>query len=217
MSQKTIFITGGNRGIGRGLVDRLCNKHHVIFTSRKHIDDVPAGSTCLIMDVTNDSNIKQATQQLTTPIDILINNAGILPDYQTPTLESDIAMIEQTFSTNTLGPLRVSKAIVPKMNEGGRIINISSGMGQLSDMGSGAIAYRLSKTSLNALTRVLHNELKAKNISVNCLCPGWVKTDMGGPNAHRSIEESVEKIMPLLFDESIQGGLFYRDAQVIDW
>ncbi|MBH38120.1 short-chain dehydrogenase [bacterium] len=217
MSQKTIFITGGNRGIGRGLVQRLCHEHHVIFTSRKHIDDVPTGSTCLIMDVTHDSSIKEATRQLTEPIDILINNAGILPDYQTSALEADIEMIEHTFSTNTLGPLRVAKAIVPKMNEGGRIINISSGMGQLSDMGSGAIAYRLSKTSLNALTRVLHNELKAKHISVNCLCPGWVKTDMGGPNAHRSIEDSIENIVPLLFDESIQGGLFYRDTHVIDW
>ena len=101
MSQKTIFITGGNRGIGRGLVQRLCNEHCVIFTSRTYIDDVPEGSTCLVMDVTNDSSIKEAARQLTEPIDILINNAGILPDYQTPTLEADIAMIEHTFSTNT--------------------------------------------------------------------------------------------------------------------
>jgi NAD(P)-dependent dehydrogenase (short-subunit alcohol dehydrogenase family) len=103
------------------------------------------------------------------------------------------------------------------MNKGGRVLNISSGMGQLSDMGSGAIAYRLSKSALNALTRVLANELYREDISVNTLCPGWVKTDMGGMHATRTIKESVSKIAEFALRVDFPSGQFVRDGLVIPW
>ncbi|MEM7184877.1 MAG: SDR family NAD(P)-dependent oxidoreductase, partial [Spirochaetota bacterium] len=108
-------------------------------------------------------------------------------------------------------------SVVPIMNSGGRIINISSGMGQLSDMGSGAIAYRLSKTGLNALSKVLSNELKANNISVNTICPGWVKTDMGGTNATRTVADTVSKIASFALSKDFPNGQFLRDGVVIPW
>ena len=99
----------------------------------------------------------------------------------------------------------------------GRILNISSGMGQLSDMGSGAVAYRLSKTALNALTRILANELTHTGIRINTICPGWVKTDMGGPGASLEIPDSVKHIVQLLLSETFPTGKFLRDGKEISW
>ncbi len=226
--RKTIFITGGNRGIGRGLVEALSGEHNVLFSLRKDspqkgndtlqkADTLPAVGTPLFFDVTDGAGIQKALQRIDTKIDILINNAGIFLDYSSPALEVDMEDILRTFDVNTLGPLRVCRAIVPLMRDGGRIINISSGMGQLSEMGGGAIAYRISKTALNALTRILSNELRDKNISVNSICPGWVKTDMGGSNASRSIEESVAKIVQFALRDRFPTGKFLRDGQEIPW
>jgi NAD(P)-dependent dehydrogenase (short-subunit alcohol dehydrogenase family) len=105
-----------------------------------------------------------------------------------------------------------------KAHNYGRVVNVSSGAGQLSDMQSGYPAYRMSKTALNALTRILANELQETNILVNSVCPGWVRTDMGGANATRTIEEGVDTIVWLatLADGS-SSGLFWRDRQPIDW
>jgi NAD(P)-dependent dehydrogenase (short-subunit alcohol dehydrogenase family) len=105
-----------------------------------------------------------------------------------------------------------------RRNGYGRVVNISSGMGQLSDMGGHSPSYRVSKTGLNALTRMLTAELGEENILVNSVCPGWVRTDMGGPNARRSVEQGAETPVWLatLPDDGPRGG-FFRDRKPIPW
>jgi len=126
----------------------------------------------------------------------------------------------ETLETNVLGPLALAQALVPfmKRNRYGRIVNISSGMGQLSEMGVGSPAYRVSKTALNALTRILAADLKASGILVNSMCPGWVKTDMGGPTAPRTVEQGADTAVWLatLPDGGPTGG-FFRDRKPIPW
>lgn len=179
------------------------------------------------LDVTSFESIEQLAQFLRQEfgrLDILVNNAGILPD----PIDSDAASVfkakvetlRTAMETNVYAPLQLCQALIPLMKERnyGRVVNVSSGMGQLSDMNGGDPAYRLSKTSLNALTRILADELKGTNILVNSLCPGWVKTDMGGPNAPRTPEQGVETIVWLatLPDGGPTGG-FFRDKKPIPW
>ena len=173
------------------------------------------------MDVDNSDSVMRAAddiKQKFNNVDLLINNAGILiKEYQLPAIETSEDSILKTFNTNTLGVLRVCKSIVPLMVNGSRIINISSGMGQLDEMNSGSTAYRISKTALNALTKILSNELLSMGIKVNTICPGWVKTDMGGENATLTIEESTTQIVAFALRDNFPNGQFLRHGEIIPW
>ena len=122
--------------------------------------------------------------------------------------------------TNLYGPMLLVQALAPLMRARGygRIVNVSSGSGQLSSMGTGELSYRMSKTALNALTRVLANELKGDGILVNAMCPGWVKTDMGGPHAKCSLAEGADTAtwLATLPAKGPTGG-FFRDRKPIPW
>ena len=228
--KRNIVITGGNRGIGLGLFKSFSLHHNVIITVRDEAKGIDAlskvnskdnKSKYVIMDLEDSNSIENAKEKIEKEfgfVDILINNAGIfIKDYEIPAIETDLESILKTFNINTLGALRVCKAMVPLMNKSGRIINISSGMGQLDEMESGATAYRLSKTSLNALSKILSNELSGCGIKVNTICPGWVKTDMGGPNATLSVEESSSKIVEFSLRKDFPSGKFLRHGHVIPW
>ena len=232
MKNKNIIITGGNKGIGFGLVKKLSEKHNIIFTVRSkkkgektlnslmNVHNIPK---YVIMDVTSSSSVNRGFELINESIgsiDILINNAGILiPGLKSniPAIDTNEADILKTFNTNTMGVLRVTKSAVPLMKKGSMVLNISSGMGQLEDMGTGSAAYRLSKTALNALTVILASELKAKSIYVNAICPGWVQTDMGGENAELTVDESVSKIIKFIYSDSIPNGKFLRDGKILPW
>jgi NAD(P)-dependent dehydrogenase (short-subunit alcohol dehydrogenase family) len=128
--------------------------------------------------------------------------------------------MERAFTTNALGALRVAQAFVPHLlkSSGGRIVNVSSGAGQLSDMGTWSPAYAASKTALNAITALLAAALKDKGIAVNSVCPGWCRTEMGGPNAPRSAAEGAAGIVWLAADAPQEKtGLFWRDREIIAW
>ena len=229
-NKKNIVITGGNRGIGYGLLKILSDKHNIIIT----VKDNKKGQCTIaklghskneinyvVMDVDNSDSVLRAAddiKQRFNNIDLLINNAGIfIKEYQLPAIETSEDSILKTFNTNTLGVLRVCKSIVPLMGNGSRIINISSGMGQLDEMNSGSTAYRISKTALNALTKILSNELLSMGIKVNTICPGWVKTDMGGENATLTIEESTTQIVALALRDNFPNGQFLRHGEIIPW
>jgi NAD(P)-dependent dehydrogenase (short-subunit alcohol dehydrogenase family) len=150
-----------------------------------------------------------------------VNNAGILIDsYSTSIAELDLETLRWTLETNVIGAVGVTQALLALMrrHDYGRIVNMSSGLGQLCDMQAGTPAYRISKVALNALTRILAAELKDTHIKVNSMCPGWVRTDMGGPNAPRSVEEGADTAVWLarLPDDGPSGG-FFRDRQPIPW
>ena len=147
--------------------------------------------------------------------------SGILVDrHATRISELNLETLSWTIETNLYGTLRVTQTVLPLMRKHGygRIVNMSSGLGQLCDMHAGTPAYRISKTALNAVTRILADELQGTNIKVNSMCPGWVRTDLGGPNATRSVEEGAATAVWLatLPDDGPSGG-FFRDREAIPW
>jgi NAD(P)-dependent dehydrogenase (short-subunit alcohol dehydrogenase family) len=234
MDRKIAVVTGANRGIGFEICRQLAAKGiSVVLTSRDEAKGRMAVAQLRSqgleiefyqLDVTDTSGIQRLGGFLDRKYgaaDILINNAGIMADPKgTRMLGVQLQIIRTTMETNVYGPLTLCRELIPLMRKKnyGRIVNISSGLGQLSEMGGGMPAYRMSKTALNALTRTLAAELKGTNILVNSMCPGWVKTDMGGPNAVKSLAEGADTAVWLatLPDGGASGG-FYRDRKAISW
>ena len=227
---KNIFITGGNRGIGRGLVEQFSKDNNVIFSARNTekaqlIIDTLGGKNIgyVIMDVGDSESVQKGIKNLKSKInsvDVLINNAGILIPglkHKIDAIDTDDDSIMETFNINTVGALRVCKALTPLMPPKSRIINISSGMGQMEGMGTGSLAYRLSKSALNAMTIVLSQELMVKNIKVNAICPGWVQTDMGGYEATLTVKESAESIKKFTLSDKFPNGKFLRHGEELAW
>ena len=227
---KNIFITGGNRGIGKGLVEIFCENYKVFFSAREEskaksvIESIKNETiSYVIMDVADEQSVLKGIRSLkekTDSIDILINNAGILIPglkHKIDAIKTDDESILKTFDINTVGVLRVCRAVLPIMPVSSRIINISSGMGQMEGMATGSIAYRLSKTALNALTIVLSQELSVKEIKVNAICPGWVQTDMGGYDANLTVKESVESIKKFALSDNFPNGKFLRHGEILPW
>ena len=234
---RAALVTGANRGIGTEIARQLARQGVMVAmgsrdtTKGKQAADILRSEglepAVVQLDVTDQKSIEKAvttTLDLFGRLDILINNAGILHDGASTDIEgvSDVPaeLVLQTFETNVVGPLRLIQAVLPIMREQGygRIVNMSSGMGQLEDMGKGAPSYRLSKTALNALTRTTAAEQGQANIKINAMCPGWVQTDMGGPNATRPVEKGAETAIWLatLKDDGPTGG-FFRDMKPIAW
>jgi NAD(P)-dependent dehydrogenase (short-subunit alcohol dehydrogenase family) len=231
---KIAVVTGGNRGIGFETCRQLAKQGlQVILTSRepergqRAVETLGSEGLNVIyhpLTVTDADSVAQLTAFLQDQfgrVDALVNNAGVYLDPDgSSVFEAEIDTLRQTMETNLYAPLRLAQAIAPMMRQQnyGRIVNVSSGMGQLTQMGSGAPAYRLSKTALNALTRILAAELEGTNILVNSVCPGWVRTDMGGESAPRSPEQGADTIVWLatLPDDSPTGG-FFRDRAPIPW
>lgn len=233
---KIALITGGNRGIGLEICRQLVNAgYHVLLGSRDlskgqaaaaHIQPEKGTLEALEIDVNNANSIAKAVSEIQNRfghLDVLVNNAGVMLDVsknQSSVFNIERETIESTLQTNLYGPLSLIQAVMPLMQKQGygRIVNLSSGMGQLSEMGGGYTAYRISKTSLNALTRIVHAEVNTPNIKINAMCPGWVKTDMGGPNANRSVSQGADTAFWLAtLPADGPSGLFFRDRQSIDW
>ena len=153
-------------------------------------------------------------------LDVLINNAGVYPDEGSSVLTLRRDLLAQTFQTNTFGPLEVTQALLPHLrkSEGARVVNISSGYGQLGGLSGGEPSYSLSKLTLNGLTIMLAEALRADRIAVNSMCPGWVRTDMGGPSATLSVEEGADTAV-WLADEAPHDltGKFFRNRREISW
>ncbi len=234
MTGKLAVVTGANRGIGFEIARQLGRGGmQVVLAARDEAKGQLAVSrlrregldvNCLRLDVADPAAVQRLAGVLARDfggVDVLVNNAGIMIDPKgSRVLDSKLETWRATLETNFFGPLMLSQALVPLMlaRGGGRIVNLSSGMGQLADMGPGSPAYRVSKAALNALTRTLAAELKGKNVLVNAMCPGWVRTDMGGPEATRSVEQGADTAVWLatLPDDGPSGG-FFRDRQPIPW
>jgi NAD(P)-dependent dehydrogenase (short-subunit alcohol dehydrogenase family) len=225
MSMKTVLITGAYRGLGYEVARQLSERGwKVVVTARRKAQGSAAAAklkntSFLELDITDDSSVTRAAKAAT-KLDVLINNAAIIVDGDQDVLTISPELIERTIATNALGALRVSQAFVPHLlkSPAGRIINVSSGAGQLSDMGTWAPAYSASKTTLNAITCLFAVALKAKGIAVNSVCPGWCRTEMGGAGAPRSAEEGADGIVWLAADApQDKTGFFWRDKQVIPW
>jgi NAD(P)-dependent dehydrogenase (short-subunit alcohol dehydrogenase family) len=152
--------------------------------------------------------------------DILVNNAGVFLDRGKSIFEVPVEIIQDTLEINAFGALNMCRALLPlmKKHDYGRIVNVSSGMGMISTLSGYSSAYRLSKVLLNAMTRIMADEVKEKNIKVNTMDPGWVRTDMGGPSAPRSPAQGADTVVWLanLPADGPTGG-FFGDRQPIPW
>ena len=222
---KTVFITGANRGLGYEVARQLSARGwKVIVTARRREQGSAAAgkltnASFLELDINEDASVARAAKAVP-ELDVLINNAAIIEDGDQDILTIRPELVARTIATNALGTLRVTQAFVPHLLKGsaGRIVNVSSGAGQLSDMGTWSPAYSISKTTLNALTCIFAAALKDKDMAVNSVCPGWCRTEMGGPSAPRSVEQGADGIVWLAADApQDKTGLFWRDKEIIPW
>jgi NAD(P)-dependent dehydrogenase (short-subunit alcohol dehydrogenase family) len=231
---RVALVTGGNRGIGFEICRQLAKAGlAVVLTARdaaqgkaavRKLEETNLHVDFQRLDVTSCRSIRScvaAVAERRGRIDVLVNNAGVMIDPRgSRFLDSKLDTYRDTLETNLLGPLQLSQAVVPLMRERayGRIVNMSSGLGQLSEMGEGTPAYRISKAALNALTRIVASEFTGSNILVNSMSPGWVSTRMGGDSAPLTPEQGADTAVWLatLPDGGPTGG-FFRDRQAIPW
>ena len=180
------------------------------------------GVTSCQLDVAEAESVEVALERVGREhgrLDAVVNNAAILYDTWQRGVDADLDQVREAFETNVIGAWRVVQAALPVLRQSpaGRIVNVSSGAGALTDMGGGTPAYRTSKAALNALTRVLAAELRADRILVNAICPGWVATDMGGAGG-RPVSDGAAGIVWAveLPDDGPTSG-FFRDRRPIAW
>ncbi|MBI2568954.1 MAG: SDR family oxidoreductase [Candidatus Schekmanbacteria bacterium] len=258
--EQTALVTGANRGLGLATCRELARRgFRVLLTSRTErgeaaserlaAEGLPVAYQCL--DVADPASIAALAQWLRRDairLDALVNNAGIM----LRGLDAEIAA--QTLAVNFHGPVRVTEALLPSIPDGGTVVMVSSGLGELScfsptlreqladpaltrerlvmlmqafveavkhgrahAQGWPESAYRVSKAGLNAFVRILSRELAPRHIRVNAVCPGWVRTEMGGARADRSVEQGVESIVWAVTPEQAETGGFYRDGTAIPW
>ena len=227
------LVTGGNRGIGLEISRQLAKLGiRVLLGARDGVKGVAAArelaATGLpveprVLDVADDKSIKKCMTWIRDDLgrlDILVNNAGIMVEDDDADPEQELQIVRDTMQTNVYGPLLLSRLAIPimKSRRYGRIVNLSSGMGSLTEMGAGYTAYRMSKAGINVVTRVLAAETQGMGILVNSVDPGWVQTDMGGRGATRTLYKGAETPVWLATvpDGGPTGG-FFRDRKAIPW
>ncbi len=233
---KVALVTGAYRGLGLETCRQLAARgYSVVLTARDPAKGEPAAQglrdqggdvSFHPLDVTDEASIQALAAFVRDRfgrLDVLVNNAGIFPDPEpgsaaASVFAADLAVVRRGLETNTMAALRLCQVLIPLMQGRGRVVNVSSGMGQLADMNGGCPGYRLSKVGLNALTRIFADELQGTGVKINSVCPGWVRTAMGGDQAPRSVAEGVAGILwaATLPDDGPSGG-FFRDGVAIPW
>ena len=234
-TSKVALVSGGNRGLGLETCRQLAALEFQVYLGSRNLD---AGREAvdsigdervqaIKLDVNSQADVDAVAREIEYGpghLDVLINNAGIMIDSnmgRSPDiLDTDIDIIDKSLRTNTLAPIRLINTMLPLMERvnDARIVNVSSGMAQLSNMGGQYPGYRISKTALNAVTRIFAAELDPSKFRINSLCPGWVRTDMGGDNADLPVEEGVDTAIWLATSNHAKGtGGYYRNRKQIDW
>jgi NAD(P)-dependent dehydrogenase (short-subunit alcohol dehydrogenase family) len=228
--RKIALVTGANKGIGLEIVRQLAAKDVEVFLSARNAETGKKAASAidgqvqfLELDVSNDESIERAAREfgkVSRHVDVLINNAGIYPDAGFDILTISRKQLVETFQTNTFGVVKVTQAFLPYLKKAShaRIINLSSGYGEIGGLTANVPSYCLSKLALNGVTIMLHQALNSQGISVNSMCPGWVRTDMGGPGASRPVEEGADTAVWLAIGapESFSGKSF-RDRRETTW
>lgn len=233
-ANRIAIVTGANRGLGLEIARQLvANDVFVVAgcrdaakceatveTLRAEGDHVAAH----VLDVNDTHSVRalvEAVSRQHGAPSILVNNAGVFPEERGARLtDLSTAYWRMTFETNVFGAMRMCREVVPHMLRlrYGRVVNISSGLGQMSRMAAGTPAYRASKAALNAITLTLADEVRGTGILVNSMSPGWVRTDMGGPEAPGSVQEGADTAVWLcLLPSSGPTGQFFRNREAIPW
>ena len=231
MSQKIALITGANKGIGLAAAGQIAAAgFHVLVGARDaqrgeaavaQLKEGGASAEFLEIDVSDAASIESAAKIVAEKfevLDVLVNNAAVALDDGRGVLDVPLEDFRATFETNVFGPLLIARAFWPLLekSDSPRLINVSSGAGSLQDMGGGMPSYAASKTALNAITKKLAAEGEGK-ISVNSICPGWVKTDMGGQGASRTTKQGASIITRLATEENPPSGKFLNEDDELPW
>jgi len=229
-AQGVALVTGANRGIGREVARQLAGRgYRVILSARDEgkageaarviAEDTGAEVTPLRLDVSDPASIAAAAERVADDgrLDVLVNNAGVGTDWGVAGSDPDFGAIQAALETNFYGAYRLTVALLPvlRASEHPRIVNVSSGMGGVAEMGGWTPGYRVSKAALNAMTRILSTELRDDGVLVNSACPGFVNTDMGGQfGAKKPVEDGAAGVVWLatLPDDGPSGG-FFRDGK----
>ena len=232
--RKIAIVTGGNRGLGLEIAKQLmqadlfvvvgARDHAKCDTALAHLKATGSNVDAFPLEVNDTKSVRRFVEDVEKKHGapgVLVNNAGVYPEEtDAKVVDSPTSIWRETLETNLFGAVRMCREVVPLMERlrYGRIVNMSSGLGQLSTMGEGSPAYRVSKAALNALTRTLAAEVAGAGILVNSMSPGWVRTDMGGEEAPRSVEEGADTAVWLcLLPSSGPTGQFFRDRKPIPW
>ncbi len=233
MTARVAAVTGANRGIGREVARRLAAHGFMVLLTARDLakgesaaSDLRAEGGRILacrLDVTDQRSVDlfaRLVEERFGRLDVLINNAGIVDGRDRRARDADLSVVEATFQTNLVGAWRLCKVAIPLMLRGsyGRIVNVSSRAGSFAEERADVPAYRVSKAALNMLTHTLAAELAGTSILVNAATPGWVRTDMGGSVAPRSVEEGADTIVWLAtLPAGGPTGAFFRDRQPISW
>lgn len=231
--KRIAVVSGANRGIGFETCRQLSQQGFLtILTSRDENKGKAAVELLLqegvdliyhqldVADLNSITRLASYVKEHFDRCDILINNAGVFLDRGKSVFDVPLEVLQETLEINFIGALSMCRAVAPfmRVHQYGRIVNVSSRMGSIANMGGYSAAYKLSKLVMNAMTRIMADEIKEINIKVNTMAPGWVRTDMGGPNAPRSLAQGVDTIIWLatLPDDGPTGG-FFEDRKPISW
>jgi len=232
-AERVALVTGAYRGIGLEVARQLAARGFTVVLTARDPRKAEGAAAALTreglkvvpfpLDVTDAESVREAArfvEERFGKLDVLVNNAAVLYDTWQRAADADLGTVREAFETNTLGAWRVAQAFVPLLGRSGRgrLVNVSSESGSLASMGGGTPAYSVSKAALNALTRMLADELRPRRVLVNSVCPGWVATEMGGPRAPRTPAEGAAGVVwaATLPDDGPTGG-FFRDGQPLAW
>ena len=226
-SKPVALVTGGNRGIGFAIAQGLLAKDYQVMITARSLTSAEQAAAKLsgnvvpvALDISQDDSIEQAVatiRQHSDRLDVVINNAGVYPDEGVNILTIRRELLAATLNTNTLGAIRLTQACLPllKAAAAARVINTSSGYGEINGLSAAVPSYCLSKLALNGATIMLAQALQPHGITVNAIDPGWVKTDMGGDAAPRSPEQGADTAIWLATAAPRETGKLWRDRQVI--
>ncbi|MGB1354997.1 MAG: SDR family oxidoreductase [Poseidonia sp.] len=221
------LVTGANRGIGLELTRQLLESGYSVHATYRKTE---GGLTELVhpllhlhqLDVRSDEAIAAVASVIDGGLDLLINNAGIADGRWASVEDIDFEVVSEVIEVNAIAPIRVTRGLLPALERagGGTVVMMTSLMASIADCHSGrSYAYRASKTALNMLTVAMKNELLDRNISLMLLHPGWVETDMGGPNAPLQPKESVEGILNRIHEQTLEmsGRFVQYDGAHLPW
>lgn len=223
------LVTGGNRGIGLEVARQLAGAGDLVVLTARGLEKAEKAARGLPgrvlprrLDVTDQGSVDGLARELTDTfgrLDVLVNNAAIHYDTWQRASDADLKVVGEALETNLLGAWRVAIAMLPllRASEHGRVVNVSSEAGSLASMGAGTPAYTVSKTALNALTRMLAAELRGDRILVNAICPGWVATDMGGSGGRPVAEGAASVLWAVDLPDNGPTGGFFRDGRPVPW